>query len=168
MNAAELRIGNWISSYIFLDARPVHFGPKEIRKVKVTAEDIKFISDNFLATYEGIGLSAEILEKCGILPNENKSWYNLSLPELCGGQELTLTMSRSHKGYVIGINIIAQQGMDCFDIAEACEGLKREDYPNGIGFNVKEASIWFKEIHYLHQLQNLYFTLTGKELDINL
>jgi hypothetical protein len=34
-----------------------------------------------------------------------------------------------------------------------------------ISFNVGE--IIFSTVHYLHQLQNLYFTLTGEELEIN-
>ena len=128
MNAAELRIGNWISSYTFLDARPVHYGPKEISKKKVTADDIKFISDNFLATYQGIELTPEILGKCGFewVVNYHR-WVH---PET--------------KYEVI-------------------------EFGPGYGFqNAISREVHQPKLEYVHQLQNLHFALTGKELEINL
>lgn len=82
MNAVELRIGNLISSYIFLAAQPVHFGPKEIRKVKVTADDIKYIAENPMATYNPILLTPEILGKCGFeWETERQQHLVLKVPE---------------------------------------------------------------------------------------
>ncbi len=40
---------------------------------------------------------------------------------------------------------------------------------NGLyGYNVKYMHAYLGEIKYLHQLQNLYFALTGEELEIDL
>lgn len=141
MNAAELRIGNWISSYIFLDARPAHFGPKEIRKQKVTADDIKYIAENFMATYQGIELTHEILEKIGFKKIDSTTehlkalcWYSFD--------------------WIVGYKSMGP------------------DAPYG-GFSIENISFGNsrrggKELAYLHQLQNLYFALTGNELEINL
>ena len=42
-------------------------------------------------------------------------------------------------------------------------------YINSIGLvSYKIGDIIFTTIHYLHQLQNLYFALTGEELQVNL
>lgn len=37
-----------------------------------------------------------------------------------------------------------------------------------IGFNLSHRGVTLIEINHLHQLQNLYFALTGEELEINL
>jgi hypothetical protein len=34
-------------------------------------------------------------------------------------------------------------------------------------FYINEYGDWYKDIDYVHQLQNLYFALTGEELTIN-
>lgn len=43
-------------------------------------------------------------------------------------------------------------------------GNKRSDY----AYYLKGWKGYSKEIRYLHELQNLYFALTGKELDVNI
>jgi len=37
---------------------------------------------------------------------------------------------------------------------------------NGIDFYLGEYGSWYKNIEYVHQLQNLYFALTGEELQL--
>jgi hypothetical protein len=137
MNASELRVGNWISSYIFMDARPVFYGNKEISKKKVTADDIKFIADNFMATYEGIKITPEILEKCGFYKGEH---------HMAGEIHIIDIMKSAHRTMFIT--------HDPSPLAVLCEE------------NNGEIALDF--IKYLHELQNLYYCLTGKELEINL
>ena len=53
-------------------------------------------------------------------------------------------------------------------------GLSKEDsngfeliYNNAIGYRLSiQGQYQYKEIKYIHELQNLYFALTGKELEI--
>jgi hypothetical protein len=60
------------------------------------------------------------------------------------------------------------------EILEKC-GFK-DEYGNGRyyfdGFEYYNGKLWFRtaeiKIQYLHQLQNLYFALTGEELEVNL
>lgn len=93
MDATELRIGNWISSYVVY-ADDTVIKNVEISKKKVTADDIKFMADNFLATYQGIELTPEILEKCGFKwETENNTHLQLDFDK-------TSTMSFYYEGGV--------------------------------------------------------------------
>jgi hypothetical protein len=87
---------------------------------------------------EPIPLTFEILEKCGFVNSSVKQWYH---PETMLFELRNITALGDE-----GFKIIA-------------------------GWNVEHRGIFrgiSKEIKYLHQLQNLYFALTGDELPVNL
>lgn len=60
------------------------------------------------------------------------------------------------------------------EILEKCGLINNEVFPAIEYFSIKDGSLYFERnytavnIEYLHQLQNLYFALTGEELVINL
>lgn len=107
----------------------------------INGADLRIMQDdeNYLKSHEPIALTPELLEKCGF-----------------------------------------KKGNICYNNGYSIELLKtdfylRPSYEGGFywGFNLSKDKMDcelndVKSIHYLHQLQNLYFALTGEELEINL
>lgn len=88
----ELRIGNWISSYMaFMDDK--EFSHKEIKKVQVDGELMKYLIDNPLATFKGIPLSSDILEKCGFKIYGKNCWVLGHIKYFVG------QLPKGHSGY---------------------------------------------------------------------
>ncbi len=151
----ELRFWNWVYA-------------TDNSKKQIDCEALKYLSNypnnNQLTP---IPLTEDILLKCGF---KNDVWKTLDLPVLCEGQIVTMSMCKGggSEGYILLLNGYSEQGMDCFDIAETFADMKREDYPNGIGINNKENCIAMRPLTSLHQLQNIFYFLTGQELEIQL
>lgn len=92
-----------------------------------------------LSDIEPVPLTAGLLEKCGF----EKSEYESHVFE--------------HKGS--GLILVYDRGYD----EEGRHWHYGDDFEKGNG----TSALW-KAIDFLHQLQNLYFALTGEELEINL
>lgn len=63
--SVQLRLGNWISSYIMYMDDFTAPTPKEIHKVRVDAKLLAFIADNPLCTYQPIPLTPVIAVNAG-------------------------------------------------------------------------------------------------------
>lgn len=107
----------------------------------INGADLRIMQDdeNYLKSHEPIALTPELLEKCGF----EKSEYESNVFE--------------HKGS--GLILVYDRGYD----EEGRHWHYGEDFEKGNG----TSALW-KAIDFLHQLQNLYFALTGEELEINL
>ena len=136
MKANELRIGNWV----FLKSKQ---NPYQIWH----SHDIEEIADapiNFDA--EPIPLTAEWLLKFGFVEKNlgkklPQNWYELKY------------LSNEHEELITSwVSIlINSNSLSCV----ICD-----EHPDEMGANTK------RPIKYVHQLQNLYFALTGEELTI--
>lgn len=97
--------------------------------------------DEFMELFEPIPLTPEILEKCGFSDNDYKTGY-------------------------IGINIKAGGITTEFVLTKP---KLLGEFQNHFCWEFRAGNIpFFLELEFLHQLQNLYFALTGEELNINL
>lgn len=136
----DLRIGNYI-----------RFKDGSIKKVK----GILFVGNDTMCdacSFSPIPLTDELLEKCGF-EKIKESCYRLKFAE---GEEV-----KAPNG---GIWCVLRDSYIIYN-----EGKFYIDSPSGVtkysgGFNFAEIN----GIEYLHQLQNLYYFLTDKELDVNL
>jgi hypothetical protein len=115
--------------------------PKQIHSVDILYLEGEDDTD-FGDMYEPIPLTPEILEKCGLKQYEN-------FIEI--------------KGQTIGV---------IFPVIEIHKEDWEPEYQAGTyvysGLGDPESYGFKVKIEYLHQLQNLYFALTGEELQINL
>jgi hypothetical protein len=153
IKANELRIENIIA-----------YGSHILRVTEILKnEQVKtneFIDGN-LEEYEGVPLTPEILERCGF---EVNTWSSITL----GESTLKLGQTASPNGlpYWASIEYISDWG---FTIQEAAEIQKQQKHfdDNSIMLKGRTSSILGK-LYHIHQLQNLYFTLTGKELNVTI
>jgi hypothetical protein len=142
IKASELRVGNWIHA---------HPNNKDYYKLKHFNEGIGFMEDEsmlFFADAVGIPLTTELLEKCG---------FEKSLSE--DVQERT----------IYGIQVANNTSL-YFD---PHKDWMRNDYEVEWYLSHEWNNNHFKndflaKPKHLHQLQNLYFALTGEELQISL
>ena len=102
-----------------------------------------------IETYEFIPLTEEILLKCGFVKVKNKDKEGL----------------REYIGHTAQKARYAIFGTDIFITKVDKRGLLWRSIECDFMVLFYHKSI---PIKYLHQLQNLYFTLTGQELEINL
>lgn len=136
----ELRIGNWVETYMVMlsgswfDKEGNRHGQDVLteptmRQKQIDIEDLKIISESkgLPATYRGIPLTPELLEKCGF-KKEGPSSY----------------IHKFDKNW----------GMRLFYLDNTVKWCANE--------------FFVVEIKYLHQLQNLYFSLVNQELNIQL
>ena len=152
ISANELRIGNWYND--------------GYRHKKVTAafiqklQSLHKIKSASLRFYTPIPLTPEILEKAGFEFIEYEDITDsASIFSLCS----TYKHKKSFYSYDYYVNVIDGKGettegiteRTCFEFCLACPATDGE-------------LIVAAQIKYLHQLQNLYFALTGEELEINL
>jgi hypothetical protein len=144
MEAKELRIGNWVQPI-----EPLADAFNGYRQVTTVYENRGTVEYHYpLAWFEPIPLTEELLLKCGFV-KDNIGGYWIELPSL-KQQFKTLTIawcndSPDHKWYAF-----FRDG-------------KRDDDRNN-----DAVVCLMRNMNYLHQLQNLYFTLTGQELNIEL
>jgi hypothetical protein len=147
MKASELRIGNFVQDF---DCEPHYFAIESIYKNEKGDYRCSYRNNSIDATVEDtspIPLTEDWLLKFGFLPKN----FGLKLPQ--GWYELKY-LSNQHDEMIttwvsVLININSFSCVIC------------DEYPDEIGANTKQS------IRYIHQLQNLYFALTGEELTIN-
>lgn len=115
----------------------------------VTARMLVEIEDNIRNDYDPISLTEELLLKCGFKSSDYEEKYNAD-DECANLFEYRLDIGIFYRDLICK----PSQGWYCF-IADSDM--------------VKDsASVGTQKIYYLHQLQNLYFALTGKELEVKL
>lgn len=137
MTANQLRVGNYLYYHIKDDLDE----RKEWDEINaVDAEDILAISDGRGEYLIPIPLTGDWLEKFGFksIDKQSNLFYSSKLIRI------TLPTSRCTSGV-------------CYVSVRGCKVFNNENYFRA-GINLK--------IKYVHQLQNLYFVLTGKELKI--
>lgn len=125
INAAELRLGNWVLSTFNFKA-----------KTAITLDEVSF---PLILKYGG-----NEFYPIAIVP---------AILEICGFKELDVVNSDGDD--IIGWKIKRPNG-DYFYINSDLQ-------PQENGYPIVDY-----EIEYLHQLQNLFFSLTGEELKVNL
>jgi hypothetical protein len=99
---------------------------------------VRFIDGEVCAVdkLNGIPLTPEILEKCGFEENENQTLY-------------------------LGID---DYGLNWLEIIKSPDGFYPVIYQWAEMSNETPQSVHLNRVEYLHQLQNLYYALTGQEL----
>ena len=120
----------------------LHKGGVRIVPVKCTLEHFNLIAKGAANTMFPIPLKPDVLQKCGFI--ENTKYYQH--PE---AHEYILTLP------VMGVNV---------NEIRAYLNSKNESYARAV---VNEIVI-SNNLYHLHQLQNLYYALTGKELEVTL
>ena len=138
MRSNELRIGNLIQKN-----GKIHYTNI------FTLRDIKNLSIDDTDIFEPIPLTEEILLKCGFEKVKNKDKEDL----------------REYIGHTAQKARYAIFGTDIFITKVDKRGLLWRNIECDFMVLFYHKSI---PIKYLHQLQNLYFALTGQELEINL
>jgi hypothetical protein len=137
IQAKDLRIGNWVKCGGFKRLYG-EFKVAEIYPDQITIEQKPY--DGFtVEEVEPIPLTPEILEKCGFEKGVSE-WYNKNYFTDCMEAAEEMQLQVNLKSFRCGI----------------------ADLDFG-GTNAMTA----KPIQHLHQLQNLYFALTGQELTYN-
>ena len=141
--ANELRIGN----------HALYFGKLLI----VQLEDLQHLD---FSKVEGIYLTPEKLERIGFLPSSDFQFMEI---EICNTEALKIGFSLDdndeceYKTYRRQMEkpINGRVVISIFDSVDK--------------YNLSHQFYWLNyELKYLHQLQNLYFALTGEELKIDL
>lgn len=144
LESQDLRLGNWIKH------APHKHWVESIHNVPVQV-DIDILQDVYFSDnvqghprYLPIELSPEILEKAGFKQNGFKDWI-IDLPKTFSTSKRILSFS----GDYLYLRIMDNKH-------------RHED---------EIVTLWNKDmmkVFYTHQLQNLYFSLCGSELSLNL
>ena len=104
--------------------------------IKIDISDLILIGENLKDyKYEPIVLSPEILEKCGFVLNRNNE-LSIEINDIASHLEL-------------------MRGVDGFYYPAFTQTPQGDE----------ERTVYFNRINSLHQLQNLYFSLCGEELN---
>lgn len=136
VDVKQLRLGNWLQSFIIMDDGTGHISKRCIMPFRVDLKTMEILSDSqgrHFATMEPISLSPELLEKAGF--------------------EMMPNSFMASKVIRAGFRIGYHNGN-----ASECSL-----FQHGIEFPLAAG-----QVKYLHSLQNLYFALSGEELEINL
>lgn len=138
MKASELRIGNWV---LYSEDGSI-FRIEEIHKVGLNVRNI--VEEIWMEHeyFEGIPLTEKWLEKFGFEKGDNKH---------CNSRFMYFSFPNSKRLLTV---CIATNLICLHDIYNGIDDQKIIQIPI--------------ETNYVHQLQNLYFALTGEELEINL
>jgi len=142
MKASELMIGNWVNMYV--NGYRVECKVREISKNGIRSwESFKEYKDELnkssVAEFKPIPLTEEWLLKFGFVGLDGWSKHTI---ELCDVTLLCIDKDLTEEAY------------SCVSILDTIDGVP-----------VYLNSVW---LEYVHQLQNLYFALTGEELKIEL
>jgi hypothetical protein len=151
MEAKELRIGNWVTydgwhPDAALKGQEMNPYPTKVKSIEIDESkndyiiEGNYIERGYSASFTPIPLTEELLLKCGF--EWDGSWLQLELP-----------YARWHIAFWGGV-------IDKMSIRQY-----KPPYDNP---NVVEIGFASNYTEYLHQLQNLYFALTGQELNIEL
>ncbi len=139
IDARELRTGNLLN---------YDTSEGETLPTKIDWQYLKWLDEDtkvFNLVHTPIPLTEEILLKCGFEKNECVSNFN----------DTFSIVSKSNSRRAVGLHQPKQ-----FENTSIYFVMFRED----VGIDFSDLN----EIEYLHELQNLYFALTGDELDIQL
>jgi hypothetical protein len=173
LKAEELRIGNWVKYNWYLMADDMLEGGDPNNTACVTTGVLSYIKDGNKPkykerpVYQPMPLTEVWLSKFGAFKKEGDAWWTLPLPDM---KELGQTSNlRICKGIVF-VEQVLHQGMTQVRAAkiivehEAKHGEIDDDKFHMI---LRRNSICVeRSIEYVHQLQNLYFALTGSELTL--
>jgi hypothetical protein len=146
IQANELRIGNWVH-FVNSNGAHMNFQINVFHLAYMVEADPEYVQHGYGLKYEGnitgIALTPEILEKCGF------SWRNGYLAKDMHVASMLL-------GFYAGVS-------DKMTLIQKTAPIDEGLFPNDrlMHFGVNHPI-------YLHQLQNLYFALTGEELTVNL
>lgn len=138
MKANELRIGNWV----FYNSEDDKNNPVKFFN-KIDGEDIHQMEEdeNYLKLHEPIPLTLELLKNCGFSDNDYKAGY-IGIDIKAGGMKTDFVLTKPE---ILG------------------------EFQKHFCWQYKAGNIpFFLELEYLHELQNLFFTLKNEELQINL
>lgn len=139
MKANELRIGNYLQDQNGNILLVIHISTESIQTTVLDRS--KYPLPNGWQM-EPIPLTPEILEKCGF-------WYK---PGGISGADMWQGM-----GFWYRVKELPNQ-----------EFLLRGDFSRKKPIALKLVGWFNSNIEYIHQLQNLYFSLTGEELEVKL
>lgn len=141
INANELRIGNWVKK---------HSSDKPTCISGITNVDIRFSNGtaSFVNYIDPVLITSEILEKAGFDIGRSNDMYDRIIYSIQIANNTALYFD-AHKDWMRDDNYV--------------EWYLSYEWNN----NHFKNDFWNKP-QYLHQLQNLYFALTGSELIINL
>ena len=168
INAKELRIGNCVR---VKEGTVINYIVSEVKKECVALTNTVIAMPDLWMGYDDLSpipLSPEILLKCGF---EGDVWYNISLGIWLVGEEgynnLIAGKTSSPDGLPIHLGIEQSSGDNCgFTIQQAAELQKGQNEMDDEAFILKRKStVWLPPIKYLHELQNIFYSLTGKELE---
>jgi len=147
INANELRIGNWINVKCIAESIKGcdEFDPQPCNINNMIG--IKNNESDF--EYEPIPLTPEILEKCGFEIEGSEA-----------GDDGAMQLGNMHE----------QKGITFLYVPKVGNYTEKDTLGLWIGrdFGMQQIQIDLEKVKHLHQLQNLYFALTGQELEINL
>lgn len=165
IQANELRIGNLVKCL---------FNEGAITELHANSATVKLLSGKIdIDVYDHlhpIPLTPELLEKCGFV-QDNGAWWTLNIPLPEG---YTYPGGYFHFTYcsnILGIEFYGGRGVSLEEAVDILKGEKergRNITASSFQLDI-ETQIWPPiSVSSLHQLQNLYFALTGTELQINL
>lgn len=144
IQARDIRIGNW-ASVSENNEQPKYIIVSQIKNRGIVSQYLGSSGHFLFEKLLPIPLNAEILEKCGFeLSSKDLETYNIKYTCECTIQDLEFYQSRDISTIII----------------------QWENYEDSTNNNYRYISLY--NIKYLHQLQNLYYALTGKELIVNL
>lgn len=153
IQANELRIGNLIE----MDGMP-------LTVTSITNEYVG-VNEGFLLDIfaKGIPITVEWLLKSGFGKKENDAWFRLCAEESPCPISFSINITKSGICHICIEQGNSGQGMT---IKQAYEiQMDHSDMPDS-AFILENSIIVLNPIQYVHQLQNLYFTLTGTELNL--
>lgn len=142
VDVKQLRLGNWLQSFIIFNDGMGTISKKCISPFRVDLKTMEMLSDSqgkLFATMEPIAITPEILEKAGF---KKFVFYAFTLIDKeVGNFVLRLKIKKDiHTFLLVGDGGHDESGE--MDITDTCK--------------------------YVHQLQNIFAAFTGEELEINL
>lgn len=143
MKATELRVGNLVK------AKHTNGNPNKWVVIQIKPEHIVTCSDN-PKWFKPIPLTENIIEKIGF---ELYDYEDIGEPLEGQENDFIILSYKKHKNKYVYYTL---------------DGVSPRLYQFIICRETDNNSFVLAEINYLHQLQNLYFALTGEELKIKL
>lgn len=145
IKASELRIGNWI---MLLGVDYQHDNkfpdPEGNEPIQVTVDVLKEV-ERSEADYGPIPITQELLKKCGFRKDEGFDFPDLGMQ------------------YILDLPVKGECRNEIFFFFSA-PGLKDVSF----GEYTVNSAHGSNNIYHLHQLQNLFYCITGQELELHL
>lgn len=150
MKPTDLRVGNWVkdeNGFGYVVA--ITFAPSQIEPYRAILSNRRSIVGSSFRELEPIPLTPEILKKCKFDMHAR-------------------SVSFGDSGYDPKYFYYILDGIDEFKQRTYRHGFVLGDFRDGYYYQANQRRTKGIKIEYLHQLQNLYFALTGEELFIEL